>query len=82
MQAYTDSGGCRMTTLIRHFGDIAHFFDALALAIPSASPAGIEAMFEEQAAYFASLQGPPDHSYLAELGARFGVSVVGPPLGV
>jgi hypothetical protein len=37
-------------------------------------------MFEEQAAYFASLQGPPDHAYLAELGARFGVSVVGPPL--
>lgn len=46
------------------------------------SPAGIEAMFEEQAAYFASLQGPPDHSYLAELGARFGVSVVGPALDV
>jgi hypothetical protein len=38
-------------------------------------------MFEEQAAYFASLQGPSDHSYLAELGARFGVSVVGPPAG-
>jgi RecQ family ATP-dependent DNA helicase len=23
MQAYTESGGCRMTTLIRHFGDVA-----------------------------------------------------------
>jgi mannose-6-phosphate isomerase-like protein (cupin superfamily) len=46
------------------------------------SPAGMRALFEEQAAYFASLQGLPDHSYLAELGARFGVSVVGPPLDV
>ncbi len=46
------------------------------------SPAGIEAMFEEQAAYFAGLEGPPDPAYLAELGARFGLSVVGPPLPV
>ena len=46
------------------------------------SPAGIEAMFEEQAAYFAGLTGPPDRDYLAELGARFGVSSLGPPLEV
>ena len=46
------------------------------------SPAGIEGMFEEQAAYFAGLAGPPDPAYLADLGARFGVTVVGPPLVV
>jgi mannose-6-phosphate isomerase-like protein (cupin superfamily) len=46
------------------------------------SPAGIEAMFEEQAAYFAGLSGPPDNDYLSSLGARFGVTSVGPPLEV
>jgi mannose-6-phosphate isomerase-like protein (cupin superfamily) len=46
------------------------------------SPAGIEAMFEEQAAYFAALAGPPDEEYLRELGARFGVTTLGPPLEV
>ena len=46
------------------------------------SPAGIEAMFEEQAAYFAALSGPPDREYLASLGARFGVTSLGPPLDV
>jgi mannose-6-phosphate isomerase-like protein (cupin superfamily) len=49
-------------------------------AVGVTSPAGIEAMFEEQAAYFAGINGPPDAAYLAELGARFGVTVVGPPL--
>jgi hypothetical protein len=51
-------------------------------AVGVTSPAGIEAMFEEQDAYFARLDGPPDPAYLAELGARFGVTVVGPPLDV
>ena len=51
-------------------------------AVGVTSPAGIEAMFEEQAAYFARLDGPPDPVYLAELGAQFGVTVVGPPLDV
>jgi uncharacterized RmlC-like cupin family protein len=46
------------------------------------SPADIQAMFEEQAAYFASLKGPPDPAYLAGLGARFGVKSLGPPLDV
>ena len=44
------------------------------------SPAGIEAMFEEQASCFAGLAGDPDKEYLAELGARFGVTALGPPL--
>jgi mannose-6-phosphate isomerase-like protein (cupin superfamily) len=44
------------------------------------SPAGIEAMFEEQAAHLAGLKGPPDREYLAALGARFGVTSLGPPL--
>lgn len=40
------------------------------------SPAGIEAMFEEQAGCFANLDGqPPDPAYLAALGERFGVAV-------
>ncbi len=51
-------------------------------AVGVTSPAGIEAMFEEQAAYVAGLEGSPDRAYLAELGARFGVTVVGPPLDV
>ena len=43
-------------------------------------PAGLEGMFEEQAAYFASLDGPPDESVIQAIGAKYGVSVVGPPL--
>ena len=56
--------------------------DEDAWAVGVTSPAGIEAMFEEQAAYFAGLVGPPDREYLAELGARFGVTSLGPPLDV
>lgn len=44
------------------------------------TPAGIEGMFEEQAAYFAGLTGPPDEQEVAAIGARYGVSVVGPGL--
>jgi hypothetical protein len=45
------------------------------------SPAGIEAMFEEQAAYSPACK---DHRIIrtSPNGARFGVSVVGPPLDV
>ena len=43
-------------------------------------PAGLEGMFEEQAAYFASLDGPPDETVVQAIGAKYGVSVVGPPL--
>lgn len=45
-------------------------------------PGGLEGMFMEQAEYFASLTGPPDEAILAEIGARYGLSVVGPPLDV
>lgn len=43
-------------------------------------PAGLEEMFAEQAAYFASLDGPPDEAVVRAIGARYGVTVVGPPL--
>ena len=45
-------------------------------------PAGLEGMFEEQSAYFASLQGPPDPAAIAEIGARYGVTVIGGPIEV
>ena len=45
-------------------------------------PAGLEAMFAEQAAYFGSLQGPPDPDALAAILRRYGVTVVGPPVAI
>lgn len=45
-------------------------------------PAGLEGMFEEQAVYFSSLSGPPDPARIDEIGARYGVKVVGPPLEI
>ena len=44
------------------------------------SPAGLEGMFAEQTAYFASLDGPPDPERLREIGDRYGVRALGPPL--
>ncbi len=44
------------------------------------TPAGLEGMFEEQAAYVAGLAGPPDEEAVAAIGARYGVTVVGPGL--
>lgn len=44
------------------------------------TPAGLEGMFEEQASYFADLTGPPDEEAVAAIGARYGVTVVGPGL--
>ena len=45
------------------------------------NPTGLEAMFREQAEYFATLQGPPDQEFLMALSARYGVYPVdGPPL--
>jgi len=41
------------------------------------TPAGLEGMFEEQARYFAGLDGPPDEAEIADIGRRYGVSVVG-----
>ena len=44
------------------------------------TPAGLEGMFAEQAEYFAALQGPPDPETIREIGARYGVRNLGPPL--
>ncbi|MBW3561248.1 MAG: cupin domain-containing protein [Actinobacteria bacterium] len=44
------------------------------------TPAGLEGMFAEQAGYFASLSGAPDPAVVEEIGARYGVAQVGPPL--
>ena len=45
-------------------------------------PAGLEGMFAEYAAYFGSLQGPPDSATLDEIGRRYGITVVGPPIAM
>jgi mannose-6-phosphate isomerase-like protein (cupin superfamily) len=45
-----------------------------------ASPGGIEALFAEQAAYFASLDGPPDLAVLSAMGERHGAPTLGPPI--
>lgn len=45
-------------------------------------PSGLEAMFAEQAEYFASLQGPPDPARLAEIGARYGVTMLGRAIAI
>lgn len=44
------------------------------------TPAGLEGMFAEQGAYFASLDGPPDPERVREIGDRYGVRALGPPL--
>jgi mannose-6-phosphate isomerase-like protein (cupin superfamily) len=46
------------------------------------TPADLQEMFRERSAYFASLDGPPDPAYMAELAARFGLTSLGPPLDV
>lgn len=46
------------------------------------SPAGLEGMFAERAEYFTSITGPPDEARLDEILQRWGVTRVGPPLGV
>lgn len=45
-------------------------------------PSGLEGMFIEQAEYFAGLSGPPDPVRIDEIGSRYGVKVVGPPISV
>lgn len=47
-----------------------------------AVPAGLEGMWAEFAAYFASLQGPPDEAALDEIGKRYGIAVIGPPIEI
>jgi hypothetical protein len=49
-------------------------------AFGTTTPAGLEGMFAEQTEYFASLQGPPDPATIADIGARYGVTALGPPL--
>ena len=44
------------------------------------TPAGLEGMFEEQAAYFSTLRGHPDPERIREIGDRYGVRALGPPL--
>lgn len=46
------------------------------------TPAGLEGMFSEQAEYFAGLDGPPDPARVREIGDRYGVRALGPPLEV
>jgi hypothetical protein len=48
----------------------------LALALPG----GVEELFAEQAAYLATVQGPPDPRVLDEIGVRHGAPTVGPPI--
>lgn len=65
-------------------GGVAHAFanggpeplQVLALALPG----GIEDLFRMQAAYFASLDGPPDVDVLREMGERHGARTLGPPI--
>lgn len=49
-------------------------------AFGTITPAGLEGMFEEQAKYFSSLAGPPDEDVVDDIGRRYGVRRVGPPL--
>lgn len=44
---------------------------------------GLEGMFTEQAAYFASLGSePPDPQVLGDISARYGVRLVGPAIAI
>jgi len=48
----------------------------VALAVPG----GLDDMFAEQAAYLASLQGPPDPAVMEEIGLRHQGPTLGPPI--
>lgn len=60
----------------------ANLSDQPARAFGTITPAGLEGMFAEQAAYVATLTGPPDPARLDQIGARWGVTRLGPPLRV
>ena len=66
--------------------DVPHTFanrgDEEAWVVGVTTPSALQAMFEEQIAYFSGLTGPPDQEYLTGLLARFGVTTLGPPLDV
>jgi mannose-6-phosphate isomerase-like protein (cupin superfamily) len=44
------------------------------------TPAGLEGMFQEQADYFAGLTTPPDPDRIREIGERYGLRGLGPPI--
>lgn len=44
------------------------------------APTGIESFFEEEAAYYSTLSGPPDPQRIAEMAAPYGLTLLGPPL--
>jgi quercetin dioxygenase-like cupin family protein len=48
----------------------------LALALPG----GVEELFAEQAAYLATVQGPPDPQVLDRIGVRHGAQTLGPSI--
>lgn len=58
----------------------ANLHDEPAWVFGTITPAGLEGMFAEQADYFAGLQGPPDPDRIREIGDRYGVRALGPPL--
>ncbi len=60
----------------------ANLGDEPAWLFGTTTPAGLEGMFEEQAAYFASLDGEPNPERIREIGDRYGVRALGPPLAV
>ena len=66
--------------------DVPHTFanlgDEPVWALGVTTPGGLEGMFEEQAAYFAGLRGEPDPERIKEIGDRYGVTALGPPLAV
>ena len=67
--------------------DVPHVFanlgDEPVWALGVIAPAGLEAMFVEQANYVASLGGrPPDPERVAEIAAAYGLRSLGPPLEV
>lgn len=60
----------------------ANLSDGPAWVFGTTTPAGLEGMFAEQAEYFASLTGPPDEERIDEIGRRWGVTRLGPPLSI
>jgi hypothetical protein len=58
----------------------ANLSDSPVRAVGTVAPVGIEKMFAEEEAYFASLDGPPDPVRMAEILEPYGVKVIGPPL--
>ena len=58
----------------------ANLDDEPAWAFGTTTPAGREGMFVERAAYFDGLDGPPDPERIREIGDRYGVRALGPPL--